>query len=67
MFQRLPDHDPALTKDLHEAIRKRKVRALHALIKKGVYVDGTAFDLAKAHMPRKVLALNDHMRKVFYG
>ena len=44
-----------------------RVRALHALIKKGVYVDGVAFDLARVHMPKEVGRLKDHMRKAYYG
>ena len=60
-------HDPEQTRKLYKAIRERKVRALHALIKKGVYVNGTAFDLARGHMPEQVEKLTDHMRKTFYG
>lgn len=67
----MPDHDPEQTKKLHEAIRSRKVRALHSLLKdhngSRVYVDGLAFDLARSHMPAKVGLLGDHMRKHFYG
>lgn len=45
-FQPPDTQDRSLTPALHEALRKRKVKALHALIKKGVYVDSTAFELA---------------------
>lgn len=68
------------TNEIHDAIRAGKVRALHALIKKGVFVevngvkrkeavyaDGTAFDLAKAYMPKQVKFLREHMVKNFYG
>lgn len=67
MFARQPDHDPQQTRALQDAIRAGKVRALHALIKKGVYVDGIAFDLARSHMPKEVPRLRDHMRKAYYG
>jgi hypothetical protein len=67
MFLRPPDHDPEQTRALHTAIRARKVRALHALIRKGVYVDSTAFELALGHLPKQVDRLRDHMRKTFYG
>lgn len=61
------DHDPEQTRKLYKAIREQKVRSLHSLIKKGVYVSGTAFDLARVHMPEQVEKLTDHMRKTFYG
>lgn len=61
-----PDRDPEQTRKLHDAIRARKVRALHALIKKGVYVDATAFELARGCMPEKVPALIEHQRRTFY-
>jgi len=80
MFIRQPDHAPQKTPELHAAIRAGKVKALHNLIKKGVfvevngakvrqeiYVDGTAFDLAKAYMPEQVQPLREHMVKSFYG
>lgn len=80
MFIRQPDHTPIKTPELHAAIRAGKVKALHALIKKGVFVevngtktrqevyaDGTAFDLAKIHMPEQVPVLREHMVKNFYG
>lgn len=63
----VPDYDPQHTHALHEAIRDRKRRALHALIKKGVYVDATAFDLARGFMPTEVPRLVEHQRKRFYG
>lgn len=63
----MPDYDPAQTKRLHEAIRAKKLKALHALIRKGVYVDATAFTLARQHTPEKVPALIEHQRKTFYG
>ena len=66
-FQPPDTHDRSLTPALHEALRKRKVRALHALIKKGVYVDSTAFELARGCMPEKVETLVAHQRKTFYG
>ena len=63
-------HDPEQTRKLYKAIRERKVRALHALIKKGVYVNGTAFDLARGHMPEQVEKLTDQQQNqiadVFY-
>lgn len=65
-----PDYDPKRTRKLHDAIRSRKVRSLHALLRdhngSRVYVDGTAFDLAKGHMPEKVQMLREHMVKYFY-
>ena len=66
-FQPPDATDRSMTPALHDAIRKGKVKALHALIKKGVYVDATAFELARGAMPQKVDALIEHQRKTFYG
>ena len=67
----MPDHDPALTKTLHEVIVSQKVRKLQSLLQKRngslVYVDDQAYALAKSHMPKQVSRLDDHMRKHFYG
>ncbi|GAB3513072.1 hypothetical protein [Pseudoxanthomonas daejeonensis] len=67
MFIRQPDHNPDQTRELHAAIRAGKIKALHALVKKGVYVDGLAFDLARVHMPKQAERLKDHQRKTYYG
>lgn len=67
MFIRLPDYNPEHTRALHAAIRAGKIKALHALIKKGVYVDGTAFDLVRGHMPKEEERLRNHQRKTYYG
>lgn len=66
----MPDYDPELTRKLDDAIRARKTRALHALLKdhngSRVYVDDKCFMRAKQFMPEKVQMLRDHMVKHFY-
>lgn len=67
----MPDYDPTLTKELHAAILSQKVRKVHALLKRHngslVYVDDTAYALAKGLMPKQVPRLDEHMRKHFYA
>lgn len=72
----IPDYDRQQTKKLHEVIASGKPRKLQSFLKKhdgsivfddAVYVDGTAYDLAKAHMPKQIARLDAHMRKHFYG
>lgn len=66
----MPDHDPAQTKKLHEAIRAQKPRALQSLLQQRngslVYVDDIAFNLARSLMPKKVDKLIEHMQVHFY-
>lgn len=52
---------------LTDTIRERKVKELHALLDEGVYICGSSFDLARQFMPEHVEALNEHMRKTYYG
>lgn len=61
-----PEPNPEQRKKLHAVIRANKVRSLHALIKKGVYIDASAFDLAKQFMPEQVPTLIKHQLKTFY-
>ncbi|MBJ6984020.1 hypothetical protein [Luteimonas sp. MC1750] len=60
--------EPRMEKQqLAETIRARKVEELHALLEDGVYVCAESYVLAKQFMPEQVEALNEHMRKTYYG